>query len=50
MTTTTTSGIIQRIESLGYATSVHLMGDYVEMHAVKLDAPDEVHIARSEGD
>ena len=34
------------IESRGYATSVHRMGEYVEPHAVKLPAGEPVHIER----
>jgi hypothetical protein len=28
--------ILRQIELLGYATSVHRMGEYAELHAVKL--------------
>jgi len=47
--------ILQQIESLGYAVSVHLIpssllgtvGAFVEMHAVKLSNHDDQHLARS---
>src|SRR6476660_7617764 len=45
-----TSTIIAQIEALGFAVSVHRMGDYCEMHAVLLADPDQQHIARVDGD
>ena len=42
--------ILRQIESLGYATSVHRMGDYCELHAVQVPAGEPVHIARVDGD
>jgi hypothetical protein len=41
--------ILAQIKSLGYATSVHRMGDYIEMHAVELAHPENQHIARVVG-
>jgi hypothetical protein len=40
----------RQIEPLGYATSAHRMGDYCEVHAVKLPDGELVRIARAEGD
>src|SRR5688572_12331230 len=34
------SAILRQVDSLGYATSVHRMGDYVEMHAMLLADPE----------
>ncbi len=36
-----TDDILRQIRRHGWAVSVHLMGSYVEMHGVKLDAPDD---------
>jgi hypothetical protein len=44
-----TSAIISQIETLWYATIVHRMGDYCEMHAVLLKDPGQ-HISRVDGD
>jgi hypothetical protein len=44
--TDTADALIRQIEVLGYAVSVHRMGDYVEMHAVFLKDPELVLIAR----
>jgi hypothetical protein len=44
------TSILRQIESLGYATSVHRMGDYVELHAVRPPDGDDLKIARAEGD
>jgi hypothetical protein len=41
--------ILRYIQSLGDATSVHRMGDYVKLHAVPLPAGEPVRIARVEG-
>jgi hypothetical protein len=41
------AAIIKQIESLGYAVSVQMMDEYIEMHAVRLTNPDEQHIARN---
>jgi hypothetical protein len=52
--------IIRKIEHLGYVVSIHQMkggihitdaelsvpDEYIEMHAVKIEDPDEQHIAR----
>ena len=40
-----TDALIHPIELGGYAVSVHRMGDYVEMHAVRLKEPCPQHIA-----
>jgi hypothetical protein len=45
----TPGGIIRQIEALGYAVSVHAMGTYVEMHAVRLTGEGIPHVARCEG-
>ena len=45
--TGTTAAIIKQIEALGYAVSVHHMGDYIELHAVKLQGSDGYKLARS---
>ena len=42
--------LLRLIESRRFATSVHRMGDYVELHAVVLPAGEPVYIARVEGD
>src|SRR5687768_9666580 len=42
--------ISRQIEARGFATSVHRMGDYVELRAVQLPAGDLVYIARVDGD
>jgi hypothetical protein len=42
--------ILRQIESAGYATSVHRMGQRCELHAVRKRDVGEVHIARAEGD
>lgn len=43
--------VLDQIEAISYATSVHRMRDYVEMHALELQNPDNQHIARVvEGD
>jgi hypothetical protein len=36
MTHFTADAILRQIEAMGYATSVHRMGRYVELHAVRL--------------
>lgn len=49
-----THGLLAHVESLGYAVSVHRLpssllgtvGASVEMHAVRLGTPPEVHVAR----
>jgi len=43
---TTTEALLAHIESLGYATSVHLINGVTEMHAVLKSDPDQQHIAR----
>ncbi len=48
--TSITAAILRHIESLGYAVSVHRMGDYCEIHAVFLADPDQQHITRLDGD
>jgi hypothetical protein len=40
-----TDVLIHRIETGGYAVSVHRMGDYVEVHAVQLKLPCPQHVA-----
>ena len=45
----TANSIIRQIEGLGYAVSVHEMGAYVEMHAVRLRGEEIPHVARCEG-
>ena len=42
--------ILRRLESLGYATSVHRMGDYCELHAVKLPEGEPLYLARADGE
>jgi hypothetical protein len=42
--------ILRHLESLGFLTSVHRMGEYCELHAVKLPEAEVVHIARADGD
>jgi hypothetical protein len=42
--------LLRQIESLGYATSVHRMGEYVELHGVPLPAGEPVRIVRVDGD
>jgi hypothetical protein len=44
------AAILRHIESMGFATSVHCMGDYCEVHAVKLPEGEPLHIARVDGD
>jgi len=46
----TTESILRRIETHGYATSVHRMGDYCELHAVPLPAGKPLHLSRVDGD
>jgi hypothetical protein len=41
---------LRQIESLGFLTSVHRMGDYCELHAAKLPDGEPVYIARSDAD
>jgi hypothetical protein len=40
------SGHFEQVESLGYATSVHRLGEYVEMHAVPLANPEQLVLVR----
>jgi hypothetical protein len=47
---TTARAILQQIEALGYAVSVHRMREYVELHAVALSGDEIPHVARCEGD
>jgi hypothetical protein len=42
----TAAVILKQVKSLGYATSVHRMRDYVEMHAVPLKEPGQLVLAR----
>lgn len=44
------AAILRHLDSLGYATSIHRMGDYVELHAVPLPAGEPLYIARVDGD
>lgn len=52
-----THGLLTHVESLGYVVSVHRLpssrlgtvGASVEMHAVRLGTPPEVHVARVVG-
>lgn len=44
------SAILREIDRAGLATSVHRMGDYVELHAVPVPDAETIHIARVEGD
>ena len=44
------AAILRHVESAGDATSVHRMGAYCELHAVRKPDAGEVHIARAEGD
>jgi hypothetical protein len=47
----TTAAILRQVESLGYATSVHRIRDYVEMHAVPLaDSEHLVLVRDGDGD
>jgi hypothetical protein len=47
--TGTSHAILRQVETSGYAVSVHEMGAYVEMHAVRLTGEDIPHVARCEG-
>ena len=38
----TTATVLKQVESLGYATRVHQMRAYVEMHAVPLEDPEQL--------
>jgi hypothetical protein len=42
--------VLRRIESHGYATSLHIMGDYCELHAVPLPTGEPVFVSRVDGD
>ena len=42
--------VLRQIESLGFATSVHRMGDYCELHAVTVPAGEPVYLVRVDGD
>jgi hypothetical protein len=42
--------ILRHIKSMGFATSVHRMGDYCEVHAVPLPAGEPVYVSRVDGD
>jgi hypothetical protein len=42
--------ILRHIEFLGYATSVHRMGEYCELHAVPIPAGEPVYLSRVDGD
>ena len=48
--TATYEPVLKLIESFGYATTVHRMGDYVELHAVSLPTGDPVFQSRADGD
>jgi hypothetical protein len=48
--TAAAADILRRIEAAGYATSVHHMRRYVELHAVHLSGDHIPHVARAEGD
>ena len=41
--------IIRHLDELGYACSVHDMGDYVEAHAVALPDGEPLYLVRVEG-
>ena len=41
--------VLRQIRDLGYAVSVHHMGEYVELHAVHLSGDKVPHVARCEG-
>jgi hypothetical protein len=41
--------ILRHIESMGYATSVHQMGEYVEFHAVPIPTGEPVYVSRWTG-
>ena len=45
-----TQAILAQIETAGYATSVHHMRQYVELHAVHRSGDGVPHVARCEGD
>ena len=42
--------ILQQIEAIGYATSVHRMGAYCELHAVPLPAGEPLYLSRVDGE
>lgn len=44
------ASILREIDRAGFATSVHRMGDYVKLHAIRVPHAEVVHIARAEGD
>ena len=46
----TADAIILQVKRLGYAVSVHHMGEYVELHAVHLSGDEVPHVCRCEGD
>ena len=45
-----TGSVLRQVETLGYAVSVHRMGEYVELHAVPLDGEPPIHMSRCDGD
>ena len=42
--------ILRHIESLGFATSVHRMGAYCELHAMPIPVGEPVYLPRVDGD
>jgi hypothetical protein len=42
--------VLRHIESLGFATSVHRMCEYCELHAVTVPAGEPVYLVRVDGD
>jgi hypothetical protein len=44
------TAILRQIEAARFVTSVHRMGDYCELHAVKLPAGEPMYISRADGD
>ena len=44
------AAILRQIDTAGYATSVHHMRRYVELHAIHLSGDGVPHVARAEGD
>jgi hypothetical protein len=44
------AAILKHIESAGFATSVHRMDDYCELHAVPVPKGEPVYISRVDAD
>lgn len=46
----TSDAILRQVKAVGCAVSVFRIGDYVELHAVRLSGDEMPHVSRCEGD